>query len=128
MFCESTRVWFLSDINHVIRRGRSVCLPVFLEPRRLRRNSVPTIPNGLWQWASEKNDCSAVRSPAVCVHRNIIKALGIRDRERSSVIQEEIRVEQMLLYRHLTRISPGCLLGEVFHLGGMLNKDIITIG
>lgn len=43
----------------------------------LRRNSVPTIDNGLWQWASKKNDCSAVRSPAVCVHQNIIKALGI---------------------------------------------------
>lgn len=30
-----------------------------------------------WPLASEKNDCSGARSPAVCVHQNIIKALGI---------------------------------------------------
>lgn len=59
--------------------GQCVYLPVFLGPRGLisDKNSVPTIHNGLWQRTSKKNDCSAVRSPAVCVHQNIIKALGI---------------------------------------------------
>ncbi|PWA15275.1 hypothetical protein CCH79_00008546 [Gambusia affinis] len=64
-------------------------------------------------------DISGINS----LNRNVPIGLSLRDRVRSSVIREGLRVEPLLLHvergqlrwlGHLVRMPPGCLPGEVF--------------
>ncbi|XP_061625696.1 probable ATP-dependent RNA helicase DDX17 isoform X2 [Phyllopteryx taeniolatus] len=87
-----------------------------------RSISVPTLTYGHELWVVTERTRSRIQAAEMSFLRRV-SGLSLRDRVRSSVIREDLRVEPLLLHiertqmrwlGHLIRISPGRLPGEVF--------------
>uniref|UniRef100_A0A669EXX2 Reverse transcriptase domain-containing protein n=1 Tax=Oreochromis niloticus TaxID=8128 RepID=A0A669EXX2_ORENI len=83
---------------------------------------VPTLTYGHELWVVTERTRSRIQAAEMSFLRRVA-GLSLRDRVRSSAIREGLRVEPLLLhiersqlrwFGHLTRMSPGRLLGEVF--------------
>ncbi|XP_054656606.1 uncharacterized protein LOC129194983 [Dunckerocampus dactyliophorus] len=83
---------------------------------------VPTLIYGHELWVMTERTRSRIQAAEMSILRRVA-GLTLRDRVRSSVIREELRVEPLLLHiersqlrwlGHLVRMPPGRLPGEVF--------------
>ena len=83
---------------------------------------VPTLTYGHELWVVTERMRSRIQAAEMSFLRRVA-GLSLRDRVRSSVILERLRVEPLLLhiersqlrwFGHLVRMSPGRLPGEVF--------------
>ncbi len=85
---------------------------------------VPTLTYGHELWVMTERTRSRIQAAEMSFLRRVA-GRSLRDRVRSSVTREELRVEQLLLdikrsqlrwLGHLFRMPPGCLPGEVFQV------------
>ncbi|KAK3524499.1 hypothetical protein QTP70_029268 [Hemibagrus guttatus] len=92
--------------------------------KELNRKSiyVPTLTYGHELWVMTERVRSRIQVAEMSFLRRVA-GRSLRDRVRSSVTREELRVEPLLLHiergqlrwlGHLFRMPPGCLPGEVF--------------
>ncbi len=84
--------------------------------------NVPTLTYGHELWVMTERTLSRIQAVEMIFHRRVA-GRSLRDRVRSSVTREELRVEPLLLdiersqlrwLGHLFRMPPGRLPGEVF--------------
>ncbi len=82
---------------------------------------IPTLTYGHELWVMTERTRSRIQAAEISFLRRVARR-SLRDRVRSSVTREELRVEQLLLdiarsqlrwVRHLFRMPPGGLPGEV---------------
>ncbi len=83
---------------------------------------VPTLTYGHELWVMTERTRSRIQASKMSFLRRVA-GCSLRDRVRSSVTREELRVEPLLLHiervqlkwlGHLFRMPPGCLTGKVF--------------